>query len=629
MAHELSVTVEQDGKHFIESSVEPGKVLEGPFDTAQEALERSRSRSEEFEKSTGSTIFVEGIGLIEIEGDVPSEQELRAILEAIGNPEDEGDPTVTTGSPPPGEVTPREGPLGLMPIESRKEVRRGVEEMPSLLQFVTEMTPSALGTGIGATLGTPLGPLGIVLGGMIGGGLGELVAQETGIAPRSDLNAALAMGGPLAGPVVGTALRLGRRGVGFAITRGLPATKVARARNLMGRAVSEFESIGTTILSKQKGIASRTASEIFETAKRAKVRIFPGLLKPTRDIIAKMIKELGPVASIPEVRQSMRALEQISKVMLGNPKGVLLDELIRARSFIGSIIGNLRNKGGIKLGTAKQIFATLSDDLDKIARSPFRKGRQARLAKEGIKRAKLEFAVKDLENAVAKFTVKDPAIPDGIRIDFKGMQKWLDDITNPKRIEKYDKNFTTALADDLPDIKKRIGALAELAASASPGGPGSIVLRGQSAKIGRALVGGALGFLGSGGSAVGAAVGGIAFAQAPEMIVAMLTTRPGAAFLEAAAKAGKGQISWRAWLVASEIVFRSLGEKGGLPVSPGGPKLSSVGPVTIDTPTTLRERAEAEETAGTATGEVTIEPKRTRKRLSEDTIGFLRPPIAN
>ncbi len=632
MAHELSITVERDGKHFVESSVEPGKVLEGPFDTEQEALERSIARSDEFEKSTGSTIFIEGLGLIEIEGDVPSEQELQAILEAIGDPESESpppipEPIIPESMFPTSGGTPLsgEGPLGLMPTETRSGIRRSVEKQPGLSQLVTEISPSVAGTGIGATLGTLAGPgFGTLLGGMIGGGIGELFAQETGIAPKSDLNAMLAIGGPLAGPVVGGALKGVRRGAGFAVTRGLPASKVARARNLMGRAVSEFESIGTTILSKQKGIASRTASEIFETAKRAKVRITPNLLKPTRDIIAKTVKELGPVSSIPEVRQSMRALEQISKVMLNNPKGVLLDELIRARSFVGSIIGNLRNKGGIKLGTAKQIFATLSDDLDNIARSPFRKGRQARLAKEGIKRAKLEFAVKDLENAVAKFTVKDPAIPDGIRIDFKGMQKWLDDITNPKRTGKFDKNFTTALADNLPELKKRIGALADLAASASPGGPGSIVLRGQSAKIGRALVGGALGFLGTGGSAIGAAVGGIAFAQAPEMIVAMLTTRPGAAFLEAAAKAGKGQISWRAWLVASEIVFRSLGEKGGLPSSPGGPKSSSVGPVTIDTPATLRDRAKAEETAA---GEVTIEPK--RKRLSEETKGFLRPPIAN
>ena len=42
MAHELSITVERDGQHFIESSVEPGKVLEGPFATQDEANGRLR-----------------------------------------------------------------------------------------------------------------------------------------------------------------------------------------------------------------------------------------------------------------------------------------------------------------------------------------------------------------------------------------------------------------------------------------------------------------------------------------------------------------------------------------------------------------------------------------------------------
>ena len=48
MSHEHNITVERDGKHYIESSVEPGKVLEGPFNTAEEALRRSKARSGEF-----------------------------------------------------------------------------------------------------------------------------------------------------------------------------------------------------------------------------------------------------------------------------------------------------------------------------------------------------------------------------------------------------------------------------------------------------------------------------------------------------------------------------------------------------------------------------------------------------
>lgn len=53
MAHELSITTERNGKHFVESSLEPGKVLEGPFGTAAQALERSKARSLEFDEGPG------------------------------------------------------------------------------------------------------------------------------------------------------------------------------------------------------------------------------------------------------------------------------------------------------------------------------------------------------------------------------------------------------------------------------------------------------------------------------------------------------------------------------------------------------------------------------------------------
>ena len=45
MAHERTITVERAGKHFVESSVKPGEILEGPFDDPDEALARSKQRS--------------------------------------------------------------------------------------------------------------------------------------------------------------------------------------------------------------------------------------------------------------------------------------------------------------------------------------------------------------------------------------------------------------------------------------------------------------------------------------------------------------------------------------------------------------------------------------------------------
>ncbi len=581
-------------------------------------------------------IFVEGFGVVEIEGDTPNEQETQSILEVIGDPEDEGDPTITNIPAPPipepvipgGRPSSGEGPLGLMPAEIRTGIRKSVEKQPGLMQLITEISPSAALTGIGATAGGILtggNPLGIIGGGMLGGIAGELIAQETGIAPESELNLALSGAGPLGGPIVGGGLRLGRRGIGTAITKGFPAARTAMARNVMGRAVSEFESIGATILNKSAG-AGQTASQIYQAASRAKARIRPEQLKATRAEIAKLVKKLTPVSALPDVGQSLKALEQVSKTMLSNPKGILLEEFVEARSFIGAIVGNLSKKGGAKLNVSKKVFAVMSEDLDKIARGTAvvgrgaRSARQARLFQRGIARAKLQFAVQRLENKVTQFTQRNVkgVPPDGVVINFKSLSKWLDDVTNLKSA-KFDKNLTEVLKEHLPALKERIGKLAEAGTISGPGGPGGLVLRGQLAKLGRAIGGGLLGFLGTGGSLAGAAGGAILFAQAPEVIVALLTTKAGAAFLTSAARLGKGQISRRAWLVASEIAFRSLGQTkesrrpGTLSVSPGGPKSSSVGPVTIDTPTTLRERAEEE----TSAGEVTI-PKRTRKRLPAD-----------
>ncbi len=679
MAHELSITVERDGKHFVESSVEPGKVLEGPFDTAQEALERSKARSDEFDKATGSTIFVEGIGIVELEGDEPNEAEMKVILQALEPPIPEpGFPNIPeqeenllppsiprvspsirgggrTGFAPIsdeesqdrsiGDIVPREGPLGLIPLRPRMDVRRAVEKQPGLVQLITEMSPSAIGTAGGATAGGILtggNPLGIIGGGMLGGIVGELFAQETGIAPTSELNLALSGAGPLGGPAVGGTLKGIKRGLGTAVTKGFPAARVARARNVMNRAVSEFESVGATILNKTSGVDVRPASELYQAASRAKVRIKPQLLQNTRAEIDRLIKKLTPISALTDVGQSLKALEQVSKVLLSNPKGVLLEEFIEARGFIGAIIGGLQKKGGSKLNISKRVFAVMNDDLEKISRSPFRKGRQARLAQTAIKRAKLEFAVQRMQDKVAQFTQRNVRglKPDDVVINFKSLGKWLDDVTNPLRKAKFDKNFTDALKEHLPELKKRVDALAQMGATGSPGGPGSIVLRGQTAKIGRSLVGGALGFLGTGGTAVGAALGGLAGAQGPELIVAVLTTKTGATLLEAAAKAGKGTISHRAWLTASEIAFRSLGEtksgKGGVirdfadipdsektekkkksKTSPRGGGARGGGRTGRKSKSKSKPKKAVVKPKETSSGEVTIS-KRTRKHLPAD-----------
>ncbi len=535
----------------------------------------------------GDPVLIPGLGVVSPKGDDFTQEELDAIFEALQEAEKpmEFQPIPKPIAPPgvglpeqSGEAMPvGEGPLGVVPTGARRPVRRFVERQPSLIQFAAEAGPSIAttieGARRGAALGTMVKPgvgtaVGAVAGGMIGGGVGETLAQEVGLAPKSNLNIGLATAGPLLGPVTGGTFKGARRLAGTMITRGLPAARVARARNLMGQAVSEFESIGSSILSKTGGMLARSAYDLYGAARRAGVRIAPNLMSNTSKEIDEVIKELTPLQSFTDVASSIKSLQAVKDTILNNPKGATLEQFITARSQIGAIIGRSR-QGGIKVNKAKNLFRAMTDDLNQIAESPFRKGRQARLAKAAVARAKLEFATQRLQDAVFQNMRQDPRLRGGIFVNFAGIKQWVDDVTNPKFKRKFDKNFTEAMKEFLPDLKARLNELAKISKEVgSPAGAGSIVMRGQSARIGRGLGGAALGFLGTGGTATGAAIGGLVFAQAPEMLVGLLTTPGGAAFLESAARWGKGNISMKAWQVGSQLLMRSLGETGSMRVPP-------------------------------------------------------------
>ncbi len=539
------------------------------------------------------------------------------------------------GIPPISEIEPRGSRLGLVPLGPRMDLRRTVEGQPGLVQLIAEAGPSALtAAGLATVAGVVTGgaAVAIVGAGVAGGFIGEFLNQEFGGAPLSKTNLALSAGGAGVGPAVGRFLG-GAKKLGGMFTRSLPVTKAATGRNLMGHAVDRFESLSATLLNKiRPGADVRSASELYAAAARVKIRIKPELLEDTRDEIAKMIKELDPVRHLDGVEGAVKTLERISETLLNNPKGILLEDLIAARSHIGASIAQV-TKNSPKTNVSKRIFRVLNDDLDKISRMPLRKGRQAKLGKAAIKRAKLEFAVERLQDKVGQFTTRGvEGLPEGdVVINFRSLANWLDEVTDATRIKKFDKNLTEALADDLPELKKNLRELANLKATGSPAGPGSIVIRGQFAKAGRVAGGAALGFLGTGGSTTGAAIGGLIAVNAPEMIVGMLTTKIGAKFLAKAATAGQGTVRYRDWLTASEITFRVLGEKGrgkggviqdalerepstvkkGVPPRLGGGR---TGPK-------LKPKTKPEKTVvkpeGKSSGGVVI-PKRVRKRLPAD-----------
>ena len=527
-------------------------------------------------------IFVPGVGNLKLKEDVPSDQELEFISDLVGDPDDEGDPTINLEGPteleqagvgqPEFQPMELEGPLGIVPPSIRRRVREGVEEEPGLMQFLMEVSPSLAGGFAGATAGAavggPLAPAGALAGGIAGSLGGETFAQELGIAPRSDLNLALAGAGPAIGAGVGKAFQGIRRGAGQGFLRA-PFVRTARARNIMGRSIDELSSLGASILSKQQGLAGRTASELYDAVRRAGVKVDPNLLKGTRQALLKQVRDLSQARGLGRpAREARILLKDTADFLLG--KNVGIDDIVRARRNAGIAITKLQDAKGKEeaASVARTIFKSLDQDLDRLAATPFKKGRAARLAKAAIKRAKLEFSMDTLEKNVARFTKTEG---DDAIINFKGFQNWLNDITNPKH-SAFDKNFTSSLKGELPAIKKRIAQLVELTDVGGPGGPGSLVLRGQAARAGRAVVGGALGFLGGGGSAVGAAIGGVTFAQGPEMMVGILTTKSGSRFLERAARLGQGSINRRSWMLAGEIALRSLGarnepgDRGGLDV---------------------------------------------------------------
>ena len=275
---------------------------------------------------------------------------------------------------------------------------------------------------------------------------------------------------------------------------------------------------------------------------------------------------MEPFKDFPEVDQAMKALTRLHGTLFKPAQDasgkfiqndISIDTLVRTRQLLGNIVNRAESAGGVKLGSAKEAFKAISDDLDKIASSPSLTGEAAKVAKSATQRAKLEFAVKNMESAVAQFTKQEG---DDLVINVKSLNKWLRDITNPKS-KKFDKNFTDALKDEIPDIKKRLDELTKIIGSKNPGGPGSLVVRGR---LTSAAVG-AMAGVGAGGP-LGGAVGALIGTNVPEMLTAAMSTKMGAQFLNKAVNAGKGSINMRTWVTLGEIVTRSAGESQEAPV---------------------------------------------------------------
>ena len=166
------------------------------------------------------------------------------------------------------------------------------------------------------------------------------------------------------------------------------------------------------------------------------------------------------------------------------------------------------------------------------------------------RRAKLEFAVRDLERAVAKFTADIPG-KDASMLNVRALRKWIRDVTNPKH-KSYDRSFVTALAGRITPIQNRLRDLDDIV---DVGKSGGLIIQGVFAG-GGAAVGSAV------GGPVGATVGALAGASGPERMVSALTSERGAALLTQAARFGKGSVNQQVWGALGQVTTReAFGEE--------------------------------------------------------------------
>lgn len=446
--------------------------------------------------------------------------------------------------PRPTEPTEREGfDLGIQKEARRQKVRAWVDSLPPTLGFLVEMSPSIAGTIVGALFGN--------LPGAVGGGvIGEGIGQNIGVTPWSDAGLILSGGGPVAGKVIGGMFKTGRKAVAGA-AKGLAPARVALAKNLMRKAAVEFESIGTKILSAQQGIMRTPTDVLYQTIDKyfTKIRIPAFDTTKTRASFAPLRKELEKFKALDDVRQAMNLLDDLEQTMRGS--SVSFSELISSRQIVGVAIQKAQNatKGSKRVkGALDQFYKAVSKDIDYLASRGGKTGLAAKMAQAAGKRAKLDFAVKDMEKAAAQYTVFEEGT-NVLRMNVGAYRKWFRNATNPKS-KDYKKDMTDALGDQVDGISDRLRILTEFT-EVNPAGPGSIVVRGIGAATGAGI--GSL-VAGAPGAVVGALVG----VRAPEMLTAILSSPRAITFLQKATELGKRPMTRAMWETAGQIAAQGI-----------------------------------------------------------------------
>lgn len=482
---------------------------------------------------------------------------------------------------PPPERRAGPGPLGLVSPEIRTAVEERLGRRTGMERFMAAGLPSTIGTVIGAGAGSLLGPAGTIAGGAGGGAIGELIAQEIGAAPQSNLALGMAGAAPIAGPLIGTGLRMGGQATRAGLRQMAPV-RGAVARRELQTITKEVESLGANILSSQTGVKMFPQGHIRAAVNRMGQTLERSELKNTLGALDGVTKEIVSrgLAEVPHGQQALRLIEGIKAGMFsplpspilraGEPGKTLpatFDRYLSLRSEVGQAVKAFESQAGVKLGSAKRLFAAMADDLDNVALSATgAKKRAALLSKKFLERSKLEFAVKELEEITSGAVKSLKGEGADVVINAKTVLDRLRALTDPKHAA-FDKNFTDALKNELPKIRKFFETANELG-HLTPAGPGSLVIRQRFSHVG-ASIGGAIGAaIGSIGGVTGSLVGatlaagpGAAIgASAPEYLIAGLLSPRGRRTLEFAMRRGRGTINAQAWATVTQIVNKTATE---------------------------------------------------------------------
>ncbi|KKL13984.1 hypothetical protein LCGC14_2520290, partial [marine sediment metagenome] len=286
---------------------------------------------------------------------------------------------------------------------------------------------------------------------------------------------------------------------------------------------------------------------LYRSLRRQGITIGPDDLPATNRALDALEKRLTPFANLEEAGKVITLIKSMRENL--NAGDIDFETLSIFRKIIGNQIGKFEAAGGVRLGAGKKLFRSLLNDVERLAaKKPATEG-SAALFKAAPERAKLEFAVQDLEALVARYTKTVSGEGGTEALNAGAILTRLKKIINPKD-DLFDKNFTVALKDHLPGIIRFFEKANELE-KAKTFGPGGLIVAGRFARLGTTVLGTLTG--GAMGGQFGATAGALLGVQAPEYITAALMTKTGQAFVRQALIRTTGPIDMVLWTTLAQM----------------------------------------------------------------------------